>query len=480
MTDASPNARSRRTSRSLTRLLESSAAAFWVLDATGRLAHLSPAMRSRIGDQADGWIGQNVLEADAKLGPSACGFLASMAPPGELGERGHATGKVSLPQPGRAEPTQPQNAHFVCFGDAGEGDSAIVVGCLGDFVSDADIAVERWIAAGGIRHTAQVREQLNRQRAAGQHSAEITLLGNSDAVTRLRAQLHLARQTFTHVGLTGPAGSDAMRLAWSIANPTTGVSPSADHVAVALDGSLMDAELLEAYSAQWIDHLRQNPPPARATLLIERIDEMPADAQGRLAQWLTQWPDRLRLIGWGRSLTSEPIPPAVGTCLRTLVIDVPPLAERREDLPDLAVAWVGRCVAKSNASKITAGSVHRSTPPRLSRDAIDAITLYPWPGEIDELRHAIRHAVAATPADTIAREHLPLAIRSYRVAGIDDDAAAANETQNFHIQSLDDEVRNYEKRLIAKAMTAAGGNKADAARRLGISRTRLLRKLDES
>ena len=48
----------------------------------------------------------------------------------------------------------------------------------------------------------------------------------------------------------------------------------------------------------------------------------------------------------------------------------------------------------------------------------------------------------------------------------------------FEIASLDEAVKTYEKELIAKAMVAAEGNKAEAARRLGISRARLLRKLD--
>ena len=70
-------------------------------------------------------------------------------------------------------------------------------------------------------------------------------------------------------------------------------------------------------------------------------------------------------------------------------------------------------------------------------------------------------------------EHLPLAIRSYRSG---DNPAS----QKLRRVSLDDAVARFEMRLIDEAIEATGGNRAEAARRLGISRARLLRKIDEA
>ena len=71
--------------------------------------------------------------------------------------------------------------------------------------------------------------------------------------------------------------------------------------------------------------------------------------------------------------------------------------------------------------------------------------------------------------ETIAAEHLPLAIRSYR----------PDENPRSSPVSLDDAVERYELRLINEAIEGAGGNRAEAARWLGISRARLLRRIDE-
>ena len=76
------------------------------------------------------------------------------------------------------------------------------------------------------------------------------------------------------------------------------------------------------------------------------------------------------------------------------------------------------------------------------------------------------------PGQRVGIEHLPLAIRSYRPG---ENPALARRAAI----SLDDAVERYEFRLIQEALEAAGGNRAEASRRLGISRARLLRKIDE-
>ena len=98
--------------------------------------------------------------------------------------------------------------------------------------------------------------------------------------------------------------------------------------------------------------------------------------------------------------------------------------------------------------------------------------IYPWPNNFVELDQAIRHAVRRATGQSIGIEHLPLAIRSYRPG--EKPALASGAAV-----SLDDAVERYELRLINEALEAAGGNRAEASRRLGISRARLLRKIDD-
>ena len=112
------------------------------------------------------------------------------------------------------------------------------------------------------------------------------------------------------------------------------------------------------------------------------------------------------------------------------------------------------------------------TAERLTRAALDALVIYPWPNNFVELDQAIRHAVRRATGQSIGIEHLPLAIRSYRPG---ENPALAKSTA----VSLDEAVERYELRLIHEALEAAGGNRAEASRRLGISRARLLRKIDD-
>jgi transcriptional regulator with PAS, ATPase and Fis domain len=109
---------------------------------------------------------------------------------------------------------------------------------------------------------------------------------------------------------------------------------------------------------------------------------------------------------------------------------------------------------------------------RINRAALDALVVYPWPHNYEELENAIRHSIRTATGSVIASEHLPLAIRSYQPGST---PKRAKHTK----LSLDDAIQRYELRLITEALESADGNRAEAARRLGISRARLIRRLED-
>jgi DNA-binding NtrC family response regulator len=209
---------------------------------------------------------------------------------------------------------------------------------------------------------------------------------------------------------------------------------------------------------------------------------MPSEAQHRLATLLDTFSGRLRLLALcgprpsvlAESLEEEQPSQAFGfdeessrgictkliEVLSALTIESVPLASRVEDIPLLATAMLD--------ARHAAGE---GTAERLSRAALDALVIYPWPNNFAELDQAIRHAVGRATGPSIGIEHLPLAIRSYR--------PGENPSLAKSAVSLDNAVERYELRLIDEALEAAGGNRAEAARRLGISRARLLRKIDD-
>jgi DNA-binding NtrC family response regulator len=136
------------------------------------------------------------------------------------------------------------------------------------------------------------------------------------------------------------------------------------------------------------------------------------------------------------------------------------LRERPEDIPLLAQAFL-REFAKENDK-----TVNDFTP-----DAIEAMMQYEWPGNVRELRTAIEHGVVLCRAERIGVRDLPAAVRGGSAAGA---GAFAPRTG---APGLD--VTEAEKQLVIRALKECEGNRTEAARRLGLSRRTLHRKIHE-
>jgi DNA-binding NtrC family response regulator len=134
--------------------------------------------------------------------------------------------------------------------------------------------------------------------------------------------------------------------------------------------------------------------------------------------------------------------------LRVVEITVPALRERRNDIPALAQHLLDKASA----------SLHR-TRPILSAPAMDLLVAHDWPGNVRELENRLMNALVLARGDVIRPEHLALRAD----AGV----------RSIDVQSLD----AVEAAHIERAMTASGGQKAQAARLLGVSRPRLDRLL---
>ncbi len=391
-------------------------------------------------------------------------------------DRGHCTCRLYLPLASTNEKTaqvQAVTAHYMRLQAStsehdnvdSPGHALMLIGCLGNFLADADVPWQIWFGEQGVRESSKLAAELARFRASQARRVSFLLAGSSTSSRQLRAQVDLVCRIRCHVSLMGPHGCGASELASTIHHAS-----APDEPLICLDASLMDAELLEVYAAPVIAELREND-QTRGTLCLDRLDEMPADAQSRLSEWLEVWPQRLRLLGIRpdeKPVNCVPLHEHLLDAMAMFTITIPTLRSRADDL------------------ELIAAGLSRSA--RLSREAIEIFQAYPWPGQWDEFTAAIRFANEMVTGDRIAREHLPMAIRSYRPSTVSDHQVTrrdyeltigppAPSPRDFKIDSLDEAVCEYEASLIAQAMQAADGNKAEAARRLGISRSRLLRKL---
>jgi DNA-binding NtrC family response regulator len=143
-------------------------------------------------------------------------------------------------------------------------------------------------------------------------------------------------------------------------------------------------------------------------------------------------------------------------------ISLPPLRERREDIPLLARHFVEKSCKSNNLPLRT-----------LSQEALRVLMAHPWPGNIRQLENAIEHAVAMTGADRdIGAAALPADIIGGSASLLLPTVAIPDEGINFTAV-----VSQLERELIARCLEKTGGNKRQAARLLQLSRTTLIDKL---
>ena len=140
--------------------------------------------------------------------------------------------------------------------------------------------------------------------------------------------------------------------------------------------------------------------------------------------------------------------------LNVVTIEMPPLRQRRADIPSLAHYFLQRY-----------GERNRKTVQGFTPQAMDLLIHYDWPGNIRELENAVERAVVLLTGEYISERELPLAITGTPVN--------AYSSSDDVIQPL----LEVEKEVILAALEKTGGNKTEAARQLGITRKTLLAKI---
>ena len=143
--------------------------------------------------------------------------------------------------------------------------------------------------------------------------------------------------------------------------------------------------------------------------------------------------------------------------LNVVPIRMPPLRERPEDIPLLVRAFLAE-FNRENGANVRG----------FSREAMERMLAYGWPGNVRELRTAVEHAVVLCRGDEAGLRELPAGVRG--AEGGASDGAVGGEELSW---------ADSEKRLIVKALEQTGGNRAEAARRMGMSRRTLHRKLNQ-
>src|SRR5436190_6828537 len=209
------------------------------------------------------------------------------------------------------------------------------------------------------------------------------------------------------------------------------------------------------------------------TLFLDEISEMPADLQTRFLRVLQE--REYRPLGSTRLLkadfrviaaTNRPLAQALAENrlrsdlyyrINTFQIEVPPLRERKEDIPPLVTTFVERFAAQLGKAE-----------PAIAPEAFQKLLDYSWPGNVRELQNAIEYAVVLARNDVIGIKELPAEIQL--PPALQTTPAPARRSG---VASLND----MERETILQALAQTHGNKKKAAELLGIQRPTLYNKM---
>ena len=346
------------------------------------------------------------------------------------------------------------------------------------------------LLADRARETSLLKHELSyhRKRAAADlHFAQ--LVGES---APMRAVLDRARQIAAledtpPVLITGETGTGKGLLARTIhASGRLAGKPFIELTCTALPANLIEAELFGYERGAFTDAKESKIGLFEAaeggTLFLDEVGDVEMSLQGKLLRAVEEGVVRrvggLRdrkvnvhiLAATNRDLERDTQTGAFRKDLffrlAVIVLHLPPLRERGQDVLLLADRFLVRFTAKYGKE------VRRIDP-----EAREALLAYPWPGNVRELSHVIERAVLWNDSSTLQASHLSLmspvqAPRGARAEQGDNGGAAADHD----MPSLPPdgvELSQWERSLIEQALRESGGNQTKAAQRLGISRDTL-------
>ena len=151
--------------------------------------------------------------------------------------------------------------------------------------------------------------------------------------------------------------------------------------------------------------------------------------------------------------------------LKVVHVTMPPLRERKEDIPLLVRGFL-RHFCKANEKPLLA----------IASETMNVLLTYDWPGNVRELRTAVEHGVVMATGSEITLRELPLNIRQTAAASL---PAGITPGKAYGEKASPLDLHETERRLIMQALAATDGNITAAAKKLGISRRTLHRKINE-
>jgi two-component system, NtrC family, response regulator AtoC len=305
------------------------------------------------------------------------------------------------------------------------------------------------------------------------------IIGNSASIQHVLRLISRLKDTRTPVLISGESGTGKELVARAL--HFRGNLATRPFVAVdcgSLVPTLIESELFGYEKGAFTGALRSKQGLLQSadtgTIFLDEVGELPLEMQAKILRFLQE--KEVRPVGSNQKVKVDVRIMAAtnrdlesdykkGTFrkdlffrLNVVTITLPPLRERRSDIPILA-NWFLERLAPGRGVQV-------------SGDAMKALLAYDWPGTVRELENCLERAVALTDQRILDLDDLPASIARFDLQG----SADSMDAQEVHPPSATD-LEDIERATIARVFNQVHGDKARAGKMLGISRATLYRKL---
>ena len=330
-----------------------------------------------------------------------------------------------------------------------------------------------------VENTLKVQRLETENRNLRQRLGKHEIVWTGDAMKKVMAQVDRVAPTETRVCILGETGTGKELIAHTLHEK----SPRASGPFIALNCAAVPAELIESelfghekgsFTGAAARHAGKFEQAERGTLFLDEIGDMPQPMQAKLLRVLEE--GEVERIGAAKPIQVDVrVIVATHRNLEALVRDgkfrqdlfhrvyvfplaLPPLRERREDIPALVEHLAAQVCSQNNWKPVT------FTP-----EAIQLLQQNAWPGNIRELRNAVERLMLLATSNEIDEG----TVRSVFAPG------AEASGGNFGSGNLASRVENFEREVILSELKRAGFHMTNAAKALGLERSHLYKKAEQ-
>jgi len=332
------------------------------------------------------------------------------------------------------------------------------------------------VVAKALEHRALVAENRVLRRQVGGGATPDEILGASPAIEEVRAIVAKVSAARTTVLVTGESGTGKEVVARTIHERSD--RRGEPFIAIncgAIPEGLIESELFGHEKGSFTGATGAKSGlfevAGSGTLFLDEVGELPPQVQVKLLRVLQE--RKIRRVGGSQDMpvaarilaaTNRDLAEEVRAGrfredlfyrLNVIQIRMPPLRERREDVPAFLDHFLARFAAEQGRPV-----------PRLSAEASRLLHAYDYPGNLRELANVVERAVTLADGDEIGAEVLPAAVRGARAAPVAADGLAELPPEGIDLQA---QLDGIERRLLEEALLRCGGVKTEAAKLLRLT-----------